>query len=221
MITNINHLSKPKLKTTCNEEEIFESLGMPFTKLKYQKGEIVIDIGDIVDNFYYLKKGTVRIYLPNELGDLIFYTISSGSSLVEPAFFCGLPSKVRVVADQDSVIISFPKYLVISQFNQQNEFVKLMINIICKKLYLITTMYENIGNKSSERKLAKILYLLSLKNDNTIKTISITHEELALMLGMHRVTVTRNLTKLKRSGLITINRQSIVINDVNRLASYF
>lgn len=216
----IDYFSKLELNSKC-DWEIFGELGIEFNELKYRKGETIIDIGDDVDSFYYLKQGAVRLYLSNNQSELMFYSLSAGTSFAEPAFFCGLPSKIRVVAVKDSIVLSFPKNLVLDYFYKQNAFIKLLIDALSRKIYLITTMYENISNSSSELKIAKVLYLLSSKNNNSKMVVNITHEELASILGMHRVTVTRNLSKLKKNGLITINRNSIVINDANKLVSYF
>ncbi|SFG07895.1 Cyclic nucleotide-binding domain-containing protein [Desulfotomaculum arcticum] len=217
---NFELLSKPELKAK-DEEKVFAKLGMFFNKLKFYKGETIIDVGDKINNFYYLQKGVVRLYISNNQGDLMFYDISAGSGFAEPAFFCGLPSKVRVIAVTDSTILSFPKNLVMSYIDQQDEFIKLIVHMISTKIYLVTTLFENMSNNNSWDKLVKVLYLLSSGGKSSKRVINITHEELASMLGIHRVTVTRNLAKLKKDGLITVNRHSIDINDVNKLVSYF
>ena len=51
------------------------------------------------------------------------------------------------------------------------------------------------------------------------KIIKLTHDELALMLGIHRVTISRNLSKLKKEGVITTRRHTITINDIEKLKS--
>ena len=215
---DLGFLYKPELKIK-GEEEIFK--GMFFNKLKFCKGETIIDKGDQVNNLYYLKKGAVRLYLSNNEGDLMFYDISSGSGFSEPAFFCDLPSKVRVVAVKDSIVLSFPKDIVMSYISKQDEFIKMIINVVSNKIYLVTTLFENISSTSSTVKLIKVLYLLSSVDSNSKRVINITHDELASMLGIHRVTVTRHLTKLKKDGLITTHRHSITINDINKLVTYF
>ena len=217
-MSNSELLFKSELLKLKGEEELFK--GLFFNKLEFGKGETIIDKGDKVNNFYYLKKGAVRLYLSNNEGELMFYDISAESGFVEPAFFCNLPSKVRVVAVKDSIVLSFPKDVVMSYINKQDEFIKMIINVVSNKFYLVATLFENISSTNSKVKLIKALYLLSSSDNNSQRVINITHDELASMLGIHRVTVTRNLAKLKKDGLITTNRHSISIDDINKLVSY-
>lgn len=202
-----------------SDEDMFKNSGMYFKKIKYHKNDTIINVGDKVEKLYYLKQGTVRLYLVNSEGDLLFYHIKPGTTFGEAAFFNQVPAKIRAIAIDESIIYAFPKDIILTYFNKQDEFFKLLFKAISSKIYLITTLFENISNADSKVKLSRLLYILASSDENLKKIIKLTHDELALMLGIHRVTISRNLSKLKKEGVITTRRHTITINDIEKLKS--
>lgn len=72
---------------------------------------------------------------------------------------------------------------------------------------------------SSLVKLCNLLYLLLLREpDEPGKSLyNLTQEALADILGVSLINVTRNLTKLRRAGIIATSRKQITVIDAERL----
>ena len=64
------------------------------------------------------------------------------------------------------------------------------------------------------------IYLLRLCNVRKTTSISVSHEELAEMLGTTREAITRNISILKDTGLVITGRNKISVTDMNALRNY-
>ena len=72
---------------------------------------------------------------------------------------------------------------------------------------------------SSLVKLCNLLYLLLLRerDERGQSLYNLSQEALADILGVSLINVTRNLTKLRRAGIITTSRKQIAVIDAERL----
>ncbi|MDD3654062.1 MAG: Crp/Fnr family transcriptional regulator [Desulfotomaculaceae bacterium] len=77
-----------------------------------------------------------------------------------------------------------------------NDFACKMIDILSKRLSKTYNVIEHLTLDTSEEKLLYILETLGYKRYN-VDRISYTHEELAQLAGLNRVTVTRALEQIK------------------------
>ena len=69
-------------------------------------------------------------------------------------------------------------------------------------------------------KLCNLLYLLTMKQpSNSGLIIEMTQEDIADILGMSRVQITRELTELRSKGVIVTNRGKLTVVDLPALAS--
>jgi len=70
--------------------------------------------------------------------------------------------------------------------------------------------------------LSLFLYTLCCYEEKTGKikgniAIFLSHQDLANMLGSHRVTITKNLNKLKKDGILDYKYEKIIIKDRQKL----
>lgn len=83
--------------------------------------------------------------------------------------------------------------------------------------------FEDLTFNSPLARVAKLLFFLALQNgehmvnDNYLINIRLTHQELANITGLHRVTATNALGKLCDSKIIEKSRDTILIKDLDAL----
>jgi CRP/FNR family transcriptional regulator, cyclic AMP receptor protein len=75
--------------------------------------------------------------------------------------------------------------------------------------------HEMVLTRSSAGKLARLILSWSLGRENGAERIraSMTHEEMAQMIGASRETVTRLLSELKKKELIRLEGSTLVIRN--------
>jgi CRP-like cAMP-binding protein len=92
------------------------------------------------------------------------------------------------------------------------------------QVFMAQTTHTAIANARAQinRRLARWILMAHDRTGN--KTLPLTHEFLALMLGVRRPGVTETLQSLKRQKLIETGRNQIVVlnrNGIEKLAGYF
>ena len=87
-------------------------------------------------------------------------------------------------------------------------------------MYINRFLFETIHQEfnSSLVKLCNLLYLLTVNQPaNSGLVIEMTQEELADILGLSRVQITRELTALRRRGIISTTRGKLTVSDLPAL----
>ena len=84
--------------------------------------------------------------------------------------------------------------------------------------FLFETIHQEFN--SSQVKLCNLLYLLTMNQpSNSGLVIEMTQEDIADILGMSRVQITRELTDLRGRGILSTSRGRLTITDLPALAS--
>lgn len=194
--------------------EIFRLFGQP---QKYSPGEIIFQKGDSTDKIYFVEKGRVRTYCLNERGDEITLFFIDENQLIGSEPLSNI-QKRKVSVDS---VTNVQLYSI-----DANEFLEKCI----KNKVSILNLMEFFNNKiiilsnyiccnrfmKNNEKLAYFLYT-NCSGD----TVSYTHEQIALLTGMNRVSVTRLLNSFSEERLISQYYKEIKILNMKGLANIF
>ena len=113
----------------------------------------------------------------------------------------------------DSQVCIFSKYLIDELLRKNNEANQLLIRALFNQIRNISDYSITMISGTSVSKVAKGLLML-MDSDNQI---SVTKEEIALMIGTTRETVSRTIHSFKRKGFIDIDKNIITVVDKNVL----
>lgn len=182
----------------------------------YEKGSIIVHAGDHLDNIYFLQKGEVKLtYLSAEGDEKIIFFICSGSFFGEAPFFYNQPSLLQMTATKKSSVIIFSKEVVHRLLSDNEWFKKILICSLAKKSLIVTdqlrgTLYENPLIRTK-----RLLYYLAQRYGKMTEegiAIKITQEEIASIIGIHRITITRALKQMELNGIIKkIGKSTIIL----------
>ena len=210
-----------------NDPKILEKLDTffePYKKVSVKKGKIVIDADAVPDGIYYLHNGVVRRYSISRNGieatlniykEHSFFPLSYAfNKTVTSHFFQAMTDCTYSLAPHEDVV----------KFLEQNNDV--MIDLV-KRLYsglegLLTRMEYLMSGDASDNIIIQLLILARRFAPNEVKqnqtiVVEITHAELAAQAGVTRETVTRELTKLQKLGLVDYQRGSLTILNFEKL----
>lgn len=163
---------------------LFDSL--PYTK-SFAKGEIIYHQGDIADSFYYIKKGKATVFMISRDGmEKTLNTASKGELIGEGAFFDHKPrvSSAKAVTASELTIIDKKILLDLIQKNPPIAFE--LLEILATRIRLLTTQLDSMTFMQADARIAKLLL-----DDMVDGKVSLTHEEIALTVGVSRITVTK------------------------------
>lgn len=196
-------------------------------KCTYNKGNIVAGNGDEIDCLYYLYKGRLKMSKINSAGtEKILWYLDEGNLFGEVPFLDKKPMDSTFTANTPCEVYIFTRQCV------QEE-------IIVKYPALVLNLLESLANKARVfstqasdiatliGRVSKVLiYVIEREYvDKTTGRIEcsrgISQQELASILGVHRVTLNHAISQLKKNGIVEeMTKKRLIISDYSQLLSY-
>lgn len=204
------NLSHSGTETKKDMQQIFESLG---TVRNFAKGEIIYRQGDLATTFCYLKKGKVSVFMTSIDGmEKTLNTASKGELLGEGAFFDKKPrvSSARAVTNCEVVMID--EQMLTSLFAKHPRLAFELLEILSNRIRLLSAQLDSMTFLQADARIARLL--LQSEKDGRV---TLTHEEIALAVGVSRVTVSKTLGKFSANGYISTAYRKIIIKNREQL----
>jgi len=180
-----------------------------YTPKGYKKHEVIYHQQDNPDCVYLVKKGRVRLDIYGFNGEKrSLFIAEAGTFFGELSTIDEMPNMCSATAATYSVVYSIPKTRFIEELSKNYDFsfsiLKMMSNYrVC---YALTSLANQYGSKTSEG-----YYKLGIK---------FTHQEMANLTGLSRVSVSNILLNLASEGIIDKDEGFVIIIDMNRLSNY-
>jgi CRP/FNR family transcriptional regulator, cyclic AMP receptor protein len=189
-----------------------ESL-LSYGKPKHYPAETVIYPTESISNeMYYLIKGQVKQLILTVNGvEKILGWVKPGCLFGEAMFFIGCPSQTSVVAVEDSLIYVFSRKSVEEMFNQHPHLLYEVAKSLSYKIRLLTSHIWVMTSSEPDIRIGKLLDLFTRNNSETNPVISITHQALADLAGIHRVTASKVLSNMRQKGILECQRGQIIV----------
>lgn len=197
-----------------NVAEIFRLYGQAH---RYSQGEIIFQKGDATDKIYFVLKGRVRTYCLNERGDEITLFYVDENQLIGSEPLSNIKKrKISVDSVTDVLLYSIDANVFLEKcIKNKVSILNLMEFFINKIIVLSNYICCNRFMKNNE-KLAYFLYANCIGD-----MVQYTHEQIALLTGMNRVSVTRLLNSFAEEKLISQHYKEIKILNMKGLADIF
>ncbi|HHX77569.1 MAG TPA: Crp/Fnr family transcriptional regulator [Firmicutes bacterium] len=183
---------------------------------KYKHNEVIIYSDTIIDKLLFIIKGYVRCSIINSQGleKILHY---NDMFIALESFFHEQPCAYQAIAMDDVELLVVERNksdTVLSRKNIRDAFLK-ALSLRCRILGW------QLNGAIISKPLCKVSRIIcsyySLERDK--QKIKLTHQEIASLAGLHRVTVTNSLKSLKKMGVIdTDSREGIKIKDWPKLS---
>src|SRR3989304_6431242 len=199
---------------------LFEKHG---TLMKTKKGRILFGVDDPPTKMFLVKEGAIKIYRYTEDGKEVMLHIHGPGELItiSPLF-----KNMDHVVYSESLVDTQLFWIPLLQFR---EFVKENPEVLLEIGKMLADNWDEVEEKieafvthDSLGRLAYIIARLSNKygkrdRNKIILPFPLTHQELANLTGMFRETVSISMQELKKSGVISIEKHVIVIENKEKL----
>jgi len=187
------------------------------TERRYPEGAPIFSKGDPANALYIVKDGKVRILSLSDKGtETIVHILKEGAIFGELL----LSEEMRfftAVAGTDAVVTVLPKGNLVELLASIPTISKNFIRLLSKRLAKVEKEFGDFGHTWSYDRLSKIL--LQLCEDHgketptgTMISLRLTHEDLANLIGTTRETVTTQMIRFRRMGLVNRQDRFLVVN---------
>jgi len=195
-----------------------------FVDRKYPRGGIVFAKGDAGDALFIVKEGTVKLVSLSGWGaETILHILPPGAIFGE-ILFSEDRRAFTAIAGRASVVAALPRQTLERLLSTIPAFSMNFIRVLSRRLARVESEYAGFGHTWSYHRLANVL--LQLSEEHGVRTpagatlsIRLTHEELANLIGTTRETVTTQMGRFRRMGMVRREGNRLRI-DVVRLVRF-
>ena len=209
--------SSPLFKDLSDRE--FKAVKSCFRKKEFKKGESLFREGNKCERIFIVESGHVKLYRMALSGrEQILETLEHGQTCAchggAEKQFCS--TTAEATSNSTVWFLSLAAYQ--EALEKYPQLLKSLNRVLSERIKCFSLLIEEVSLKDSKSRV--IRFLLDMLNAAQSKSkgsrelqIPFTREEIASRLGTSRETVARNLSQLKREGLIDINPHQIIIRD--------
>lgn len=194
----------------------------PHTERTFSKGDYLWRPGQPYDRIHYFVSGAAVHFAEHESGRRKIISFH-GPGTVMPGyhttdFKIELSLTTTALSEVRALEFTIPQFQ--EMFTSNAALCEQVVNWYSRYVnrFLFETIHQEFN--SSQVKLCNLLYLLTMNQPaNSGPVIEMTQEDLADLLGMSRVQITRELTALRRRGILTTARGRLTVTDLPALAA--
>lgn len=187
-----------------------DSIGIQgFEENLYKKGEVVFKIGSLPHGLFFIKSGSVKVFKYGGDGkEQIISIAGKGRFLGYKDLLAGRRYTSGAKVIEDSVLIFIPKndFLRLIKSDEASDY---FTRLLCQDLINVEDKMVSMAHNPVRGRLAESL--LSLNETFRDKSIELTREELANLVGTAKETVSRLLSEFKEDKLIQIAGRKIEV----------
>lgn len=194
----------------------------------YSKGDYIVFPGDTERSVFYLTSGITKLSSLNTQGEekIIWFTPAPSMVAMAP-FFDDTPkhAAVKAYTDCEGIWFAGKDFDHILQTNPA--IYKSIVRALSKKVNAFLHQMSWMAFNSSEKIICSFLCsfaqevqkhdCLISENPLTLQ-LNLTHQEISSITSVHRVTVTKTLSALKKQGIISLSSKGdLTIHDLHTL----
>jgi CRP-like cAMP-binding protein len=204
-------------------DEVLHDLGRQMRRRKFRRNEVIFHQGDPGESLHVVASGAVKIVLPSAEGEeAIIATLDDGDFFGELALLDGAPRSATAVALEPSETLSLPRTTFRDMLDRDPGLRDALLEGLAHELRRLTSHVEELHFLDLAGRLAIRLARLAREQDSTSREVRLnwpyTQSDLAAMIGGTRQSVNKLLSGLVDRGFVVIERDTLIIPDVEALA---
>ena len=190
---------------------------------RFRRGEVIFHQGDIGDSLQVVASGAVKIVLPSTEGDeAIIASLHPGDFFGELALLDGSPRSTTATALEATETLALPREQFLRLLDDDARIVHALLHALAEELRRLTGHVEELHFLDLAGRLSMRLARLAHDAEPGARgrvelDWPFTQSDLAAMIGGTRQSVNKLLSGLVDDGVLSIERDTLVINDVDEL----
>lgn len=190
---------------------------------RHAEGDQIFAKGDPGNSMMAVLKGRVMISTPSQDGRQVVLTVMrDGDVFGEIALLDGKERTADATAATECELLIVPRRSLLQLLERRPELCIELLIVLCERLRRTNEQVEDLAFLDLEARIAKVLVRLAEENGKSQQTarppgIKISQRALGELVGGSRESVNKHLQDWKRSGIIAIEKGSIVIHDIEAL----
>lgn len=197
-------------------KDFFLSYG---TERNFKKNQYLLERGSPATELWYIVKGTVRAFCTSQEGEDITLFYVNENNII---YYESLVSNSVIIQDAQAITsvrvysLSAEKFLQIVQPSVQT-----LENLFSHVIDRVVLLHEYILCSHFHESNKRVAYLLYCYYKHSGSVILYTHEQIAAITGINRISVNRILNNFAKDGILSLGYRQIKILSPFKLSEVF
>ncbi len=186
-------------------EEDLERIGNGLEIKNIKKNDVIFSEAEPVRDIFIVKKGSVKLYKTSSDGrELIIRIMKEGDYFCCAAALSGERYFVSASAIEDSVVVTLSLHLFKKRlFGNIDPLTMKLIKGLCNRIRYLSSVVEELTFMNVEQRIGNLLFRFAEECGGGDEVeLSLTHQEIASMVGTVREVVSRVMSRFKKEGII-------------------
>ena len=192
----------------------------------YNEEDLIFETGEDAEALYIIKTGQIRIeqvYRDGRKKTLAY--LADSDFFGEMAIITKESRCARAVSAKSSELFRIEKSSFLECLKNNSDLCFGILQVLCERLQTADSEISNLTFRNLPGRIVYKLFELAEQfgepcSDGTLIKLSVTHYDLADMVGTNRESVSKYISRFKKEGSIQINQKNITILDRNKLLSW-
>lgn len=203
------------------DDALLAGLVQGVRKLQLAAGEVLFHHGSPAERFYLIGAGQIKLSRISPAGqEKVIEVMYPGSTFAEAVMFMQNPVyPVTAQALAESVLYSIPNQAYRNILAQSTEYCFRLLADLSMRLHHHVQEIDYLAQQNAMHRLIRyLLYQIPAGTRSSVTlNLDIPKQTLASKLSIKPESFSRLLAALSQDGIISVDRQTIVIHDVERL----
>lgn len=184
---------------------------------EYKKNSVIYFQNEKCNTYDIIIKGVVSIQGIDESGNYVSISdFSDGDELGGNLLFSRNNSyPMTVTSKTDVTVIHLKKELVLNMCQENTEFLTNFLQSLADKTLILTDKIKTLSFKSIRQNIVDYLVYESMVQDSNTVKLHLSKKELAEKFGVQRPSLSRELNKMRKEGMIIYDAHSITIINLH------
>lgn len=181
---------------------------------KYAKGSVIYFQNEKCSTLDMPLSGSVVVQSINEDGNILTVSEFSRGDIIGLNLLFSQKSyyPMTIIAKSDSTILHIKKEVILELSMRNKNFLLMLLQYLSERSVFLTDKIKLISGKSIRQLILDFLtFEYHIQRNSRIK-LTMTKKELAERFGIQRTSLSRELQKMRKEGLIDYGRDYIIIN---------
>lgn len=202
-----------------SQDQLLQLFRLPKYKINnYSKGQIIHLQNEVCPAIDIILDGQVSVQKIDGEGNILKITVFSGEDVLGANLMFSSRNSypMTIISETKSVILHIYKELVLELSQTNIRFMSGLMTEISDKTLVLTDKIDAISLKTIRQRINDFLkYQYHIQKNLTIK-LNMSKKDLAERLGIQRTSLSRELNKMRKEGLLEYNAKTIVLknNDI-------
>ncbi len=204
-------------------EDLSNFLNMSnYTIKKYPEGNVVVIEGANCEELGILLEGLLEVQTFYPSGKLLTFAQLRPVEIFGEAILFSKVNKfpATIGAIKDSKIMFIKKEDLISCLTNCHKFMENFLELLSNKLLILNKKVKMLSLESIRKKIENFLMEEYKKQGSKIIKVSLSRKEMAEHMGIQRPSLSRELIKMRKEGIIEFDKKVIIIKDIGVLSKF-